>query len=69
MTWDGWNWFCHFIVEAKKLPIEPVLNPFSSFPHKGKGDRHSDPIFGCTMLMIGLFAFIYLVQLLAPIYK
>jgi len=69
MTWDGWKWFYKPILDAQKLPIKPELNPFSSFPHKGKGDRHSDTIFKCTMAMIVLFAFIYLAQLLAPFYK
>jgi hypothetical protein len=69
MTWDGWKWFYKSIMDAKKLPLEPELNPFSSFPHKGKRDRHSDTIFKCTMAMIVLFALIYLAQLLVPFYE
>jgi hypothetical protein len=68
ITSDGWKWSYKPILDAKKLPIPPELNPFSSFPHKGKGDRHSDVIFKCTMAMIGLFGLIYLVLFLRKFY-
>ena len=45
------------------------LNPFSSFPHQGKGDRHSDTIFKCTMTMIVLFGLIYIAQFLRNFYE
>jgi hypothetical protein len=33
MTWDGWNWFYESMADAKKLPVDPLLNPFSSMPN------------------------------------
>lgn len=69
MTWVGWSWFYKSIIDAKKLPVHPLLNPFSSFPHKGEGDRHSDTIFKCTMAIIIIFGLVYIVQLLKPFYK
>jgi TRAP-type C4-dicarboxylate transport system permease small subunit len=53
MTWDGWNWFYKSMADAKKLPVDPLLNPFSSMPNLA--DRHSDTIFNCTMAMIVIF--------------
>jgi len=69
MTWDGWGWFYKSILDAKKLPIPPELNPFSSLPHKDKGNRHSDTIFKCTMTMIVLFGLIYIAQFLRNFYE
>jgi|SRR6516164_3774593 len=62
MTWDGWNWFYKSMADAKKLPVDPLLNPFSSMPNLA--DRHSDTIFKCTMAMIVIFGLVYVADLL-----
>jgi hypothetical protein len=65
MTWVGWTWFYKAMADAKKLPIDPLLNPFSSFPNLG--DRRRDKIFMCTMAVIVIFGLVYVVALFAPL--
>ena len=65
MTWVGWTWFYKAMADANKLPIDPLLNPFSSFPNLG--DRRRDKIFMCTMAVIVIFGLVYVVALFAPL--
>ena len=67
ITWDGWYWFYKGMEDAKKLPVDPALNPFSSI--LSLTDRHADKIFKCTMAVIVIFGLVYLSELLGPFYK
>jgi hypothetical protein len=62
MTWEGWTWFYKSIVDARKLPIVPQLNPFASYG-KNFPDRHADTIFKCTMTVIVIFSAMYVASI------
>jgi hypothetical protein len=56
MTWVGWEWFHKSLRAGADIKIEPMSNPFAEFSNPSRRDA----IFIVAMVVIGLFALIYL---------
>jgi hypothetical protein len=61
MTWNGWGWFHESLAGAKRVPIAPALNPFAGIPDPYR--RWRDSIFVCALLVVAIFAGIYVIGL------
>jgi hypothetical protein len=61
MTWNGWGWFYKSLLAGKNVPIDPSLNPFASMQNIAQ--RRTDSIFILAMLVVLIFASVYLVGL------
>jgi hypothetical protein len=59
MTWVGWDWFHKSLRAGASVQIEPLSNPFTEF-QLANPTRCRDPIFIVAMLVVGLFALLYL---------
>lgn len=66
MTWVGWGWFYKAMQDSIKLVSDPLLNPFASFSNLAS--RRHDKVFICAMVVVGIFAFMYLIGL-APLLR
>src|SRR5262249_35843297 len=62
MTWVGWDWFHKSLRAGAQIKIEPMSNPFSELSNPTRCD---DPIFVVAMVVVGLFAVLYLFFLIA----
>jgi hypothetical protein len=59
MTCTGWKWFHKSLTDGKNVPVDSSLNPFAGL----KITLRNDWIFISALLVILIFALIYLVRL------
>jgi hypothetical protein len=62
MVWDGWGWFYQFMLDGKKIAVDPRLNPFARV--EDLGIRSSDRMFRCAIAIPGIFSVLYLIAIL-----
>ena len=59
MNWVGWTWFHKSLSAGAEVPVPQDLNPLAEFSNSS----HRDAIFIVAMVVVGLFALIYLIDL------